>query len=514
MTSPEPSSSHPAPRRAAIAAATAALLLTACAAGPDYVRPALDLPAAYKETGPWKTAQPQAIPNASSWWEAFHDATLGDLVRQADAANFTLQQAEAQYRQARAVVDAARAAYWPSLTMSAGAGRARTNTSGIVKLGNDYSLAAGASWEPDLWGGVRRSVEAGTAGAQASADELAAARLSTQAALAQDYLQLRIIDLQIDLYATTTAAYEKALQLTRSQYAAGVVLRSDVALAETQLKTAQAQAVDLQALRAQLEHAIAILLGKAPAQFSLAAWPADAQALARLKAGLPAIPTGLPTDLLERRPDIAAAERTVAVANANIGVARAAYFPSLTLSAAGGFSSGALGALFDTPSRVWSLGAALAQTLFDGGLRKARDAQAVAAYDASVAAYKQTVLTSFQAVEDNLATLRVLDQESALQDDAVQAAQLAERLALSQYRGGTTTYLSVVTAQTLALANERTAVQLLGRRLAASVALITATGGGWSTATDVAASATRANTNTSAAAPGAAAASTKPESPS
>jgi len=457
--------------------ATAALL-AACAAGPDYVRPTLELPDAYKEVGPWKTAEPSPADSAQPWWEAYADPVLNGLMQDAERANQSLRVAEAQYRQAQALADAARAGYYPTLGVNAGAQRARTNTNG-VRTGNTVGLGAAASWEPDLWGSVRRSVESGEAGAQASADDLAAAHLSIQAALAQDYLQLRITDQQRELYAATTEAYARALKLTQAQRAAGVALLSDVALAESQLTSAQAQGVDLDAQRAQLEHAIAILTGRAPAAFSLA----PASAAQPFAVQLPASPAGLPSQLLERRPDIAAAERRVALANANIGVARAAYFPNLLLSAGGGFNAAGLGSLFDTPSRVWSLGAALAQTVFDGGLRRAHDAQAVAAYDASVAQYKQTVLTGFQQVEDNLATLRVLATESELQARAVTAAQTAERLALSQYRAGTATYLAVVTAQTLSLANQRAAVQLRGRQLAASVALVTATGGGWNAVT-------------------------------
>jgi NodT family efflux transporter outer membrane factor (OMF) lipoprotein len=464
--------------RSTLAAAAAAALLSACAVGPDYVRPTLDVPAAWKESGPWKTAEPQAANSRQPWWQAYGDPTLDALMQDAERANQNIRQAEAQYREALAIVDAARAGLFPTLGLDAGVDRARTNTSG-VRLGNGGSLGLAASWEPDLWGSVRRTIESGEAGAEASADDLAAAHLSIQASLAQDYLQLRIVDQQRDLYAATTQAYERALKLTQAQHAVGVALMSDVALAESQLTSAQAQAVDLDATRAQLEHAIAILTGRAPAQFSLAAaTPAQPFAVQ-----LPASPAGLPSELLEHRPDIAAAERRAALANANIGVAKAAFFPSLTLSASGGLDAAALGSLFDTPSRVWSLGATLAQTIFDGGLRRAHTAQAVAAYDVSVAQYKQTVLASFQQVEDNLATLRILDQEAALQAQAVRSSQLAEQLALNQYRGGTTTYLSVVTAQTLLLSNQRTAVQLRGRQLAASVNLITATGGGWN-ATD------------------------------
>lgn len=464
---------HRLPRALAVATITA--LLAACAAGPDYVKPTLDLPTAYKEAGPWKTAEPRAADSREPWWEAYRDPVLNGLMADAERANQNLRVAEAQYRQAQALADAARAGLYPTLGANAGAARARSNSTGVVKTGDDYTLGLTASWVPDLWGSVRRSIEAGNASAQASADDLAAAHLSIQTALAQDYLQLRITDEQRKLYAATTEAYTRALKLTRAQREAGVAFASDVALAESQLTSAQAQAVDLDASRAQLEHAIAILTGRTPAQFSLA--PAsDAQPF---DVALPATPLGLPSQLLERRPDIAAAERRAAAANANIGVARAAYYPNLVLGASGGFSAGTLATLFDTPSRIWSLGAALAQTLFDGGLRQAHDAQAVAAYDASVAQYKQTVLTGFQQVEDNLATLRVLDREADYQAQAVKAGQTAERLALAQYRAGTATYLAVVTAQTLSLTNQRTAVQLRGRQLAASVSLITASGGGW-----------------------------------
>ncbi len=456
----------------------AAVLLAGCAAGPDYVRPAVETPAAWKETGAWKTAQPQPADSQHPWWEAYGDSILNTLVAQANVANQNIRQAEAQYRAASAAADAARAGFFPTAGLSAGAGRALTNSNG-VRLGNNETLGFAASWQPDLWGSVRRSVEAGNAGAQASADDLAGAQLSIQAAVVQDYLQLRVTDQLRELYAATTLAYTRALELTQHQYEAGVALRSDVALAQSQLKTAQAQGTDLDAQRAQLEHALAILTGRPPAAFSLA--PATAEH--PFEARLPASPPGLPSELLERRPDIASAERHVAQANANIGVATAAYFPSLTLSATGGFSAAQFGTLFNTPSRVWSLGAALAQTVFDGGLRRARTAQAVATYDASVAQYKQTVLNGFQQVEDNLSTLRVLDGEARLQDEAVQASQLAERLALAQYRAGSANYLAVVTAQNLSLANQRTAAQLLGRQLAASVSLITATGGGWNAPT-------------------------------
>jgi len=462
------------PSRSIAAALGTAALLAACAVGPDYVRPTLDLPAAYKETGAWKTAEPQPADSRQAWWEAYRDPLLNGLMADAEQANQNIRLAEASYRQAQALADQARAGLYPTLGANAGVQRARTDSTGI-KTGTVDAAGLSASWVPDLWGSVRRSIESGDAGAQASADDLAGAHLSIQTALAQNYLQLRITDQQRALYTATIEAYTRALKLTRAQRAAGVAFASDVALAESQLASAQAQGTDLDASRALLEHAIAILTGRTPAQFNLPP-AADPQAFA---IELPATPLGLPSQLLERRPDIAAAERRAAAANANIGVARAAYYPNLVLSASGGFNAATLGTLFDTPSRVWSLGAALAQTLFDGGLRRARDTQAVAAYDASVAQYKQTVLTGFQQVEDNLATLRVLDREADFQARAVTAGQTAERLALSQYRAGSATYLAVVTAQTLSLANQRSAVQLRGRQLAASVGLITATGGGW-----------------------------------
>ncbi|MDQ2733386.1 MAG: efflux transporter outer membrane subunit [Pseudomonadota bacterium] len=467
----------PAPIRSPLLAVVAALLLAGCAVGPDYARPQVEVPAAYKEGNGWKVAEPRSVDGRSAWWESYGDETLNALVTSANAANQNIRQAEAQYRQAEAITDAARAGYFPNV--GAGLSVSRGVSTATGRIGNSFGASLSASWEPDLWGGVRRAVESGEAGAAASADDLAAARLSIQTTVAEDYLQLRYIDVQRELYANTTAAYARALKLTQAQYAAGVVLRSDVALAQTQLKTAQAQAVDLDAQRSQLEHAIAILTGRPPANFTLpAVSPAN-----QFQARMPSIPGSLPSQLLESRPDIAAAERRAALANANIGVAQAAFYPSLTLGASGGGAAGTFASLFDTPGRVWSLGATLAQSLFDGGLRRARTAQAVAAYDVAVAQYKEIVLNGFQQIEDDLAILRVLDRETALQDEAVTAARLAEQLALAQYRGGTASYLSVVTAQTLALSNQRTAVQLRSRQLTTSVALIAATGAGWSPAT-------------------------------
>ncbi len=460
-----------------------AVLLSACAAGPDYVRPtAQDVPVAYKELGVWKTAEPRPAEPARAWWTSYGDPVLDALVDDAERANQTLRVAEAQYRQALAIVDQTRAARLPVVGATVDASRARASAAGTARDGNSLGAGLSASWQPDFWGAVRRAVEADEAAAQADFDTLAGTRLSIQASVVQNYLQLRTTDRLVALYAATTTAYARSLELTRAQYRVGTALRSDVALAESQLATAQAAGADLGVTRAQYEHAIAVLTGRSPANFSLVPLPAERP----FDLQLPATPVGVPSELLERRPDIATAERRVAAANAEIGVARAAYYPTVTLSGSGGFGAAVIGSLFDAPSRVWSLGAALAQTVFDGGLRRSRDAQVVAAYDQTVANYKQTVLNGFQEVEDNLAALRILDQEAALQEQAVQAALLAERLSLSQYRAGTATYLSVVTAQQLSLGNQRAAVQLRGRQLAASVGLITATGGGFAAAAPLA----------------------------
>ena len=409
-------SAAPVPRSGSwkvAASMVAAFWLSGCAVGPDYVRVPVEVPPSYGEAGPWKTAAPQPIDARHPWWQLYGDPVLDGLIQNVNAANLNIRQAEAQYREARALEAQARAGLYPTVNLSAGASRGRSDTS-VVRTADDDSLGLGASWVPDFWGGVRRAVEAGHAGTEASADDLAAARLSIQSSVAQDYFMLRVTDVQRDLYASSAEAYARALKLTQSEYAVGVALRSDVALAESQLKTTQASGVDLDASRATLVHAIAVLLGKPPATFSL---PPVKKTLAELQAHLPVIPTGMPSAMLERRPDISGAERRVAVANANIGVARAAFYPSLTLSASGGYNAASFAPLFDVPSRIWSLGAALAQTVFDGGLRSARSDQVVAAYDVSVAQYKQTVLTGFQQVEDNLATLRVLDQESLSTQD-------------------------------------------------------------------------------------------------
>ncbi len=468
-------------------------LLAACAVGPDYKKPDLAVPAAYKENAGWKQAQPGDAIKRGAWWEIYGDTSLNDLEKQVDVSNQSLKQAEAQYRQAAALVSSARASFWPTLTTTPSAtrsGRYGSSGGGIVSGGtvigggttasgnsssshpaNALQLPFTATWEPDLWGSVRRTVEGDVASAQASAATLESTRLSLQAQLATTYFQLRIIDEQKRLLDNTVAAYQKSLQLTQNQYNVGVAARADVVQAETQLKGAQVQAIDLGVARAQYEHAIAVLIGKTPAEFSLAA-----QAF---KIGPPTIPVDVPSALLERRPDVAVAERQAAQANAQIGVAEAAWFPTLTLSASGGFQNSVLSQLLDAPSRYWSIGPRLAETLFDGGARSAQTAQARAAYDAAAANYRQVALAAFQNVEDNLAALRILEQEAAAQAEAVKSAEQFLTITINQYRAGTVSYLNVASAQATAYSNERNAISILGTRLDDSVALIKALGGGW-----------------------------------
>ncbi|HXF17203.1 MAG TPA: efflux transporter outer membrane subunit, partial [Burkholderiales bacterium] len=461
-------------RFAALAAVL--VLLAACTVGPDYVRPTADTPVAFKESQGWKTAQPRDQELRGSWWEAFNDPLLNEMMEQVNLSNQNLVQAAAQFRQARALVQSARAGYLPSVSANAGVTRSSSsltsrNTGSTQNPGfsaTSYSLSLDALWEADLWGRVRRTVEANSTSAQASAADLDALRLSIRAELAQDYFQLRALDTQQKLFEDTVAAYQRTLVLTQNQYAAGVAAKVDVIQAQTQLKTTQAQAIDLGVLRAQLEHAIALLLGKPASNYSLPPAP--------LAAVAPAVPVGVPSSLLERRPDIAAAERRMASANAQIGVAEAAYYPSLTISASGGFQSTSFSNWLTAPSRFWSLGPALAQTLFDGGLRRAQTDQAIAAYDANVAAYRQTVLTGFKEAEDNLAALRILEEEAAVQEEAVQNARQSVSLTTNQYKAGIVSYLNVVVVQAAALNNERAAVDILNRRLAASVLLIKALG--------------------------------------
>jgi NodT family efflux transporter outer membrane factor (OMF) lipoprotein len=466
------------PRSVAVAALCA--LLGACAVGPDYRRPALDVGAAYKEgqgeVEGWKPARPRDEADRGAWWRVYDDAVLDGLVERLNASNQTVAQAEANYRQALGLVRGARAGFFP--TVGAGAGLTRSgsgsgssSSSSGSNVSNQYSLTGSVSWEVDLWGRVRRSVESSEASAAASLADLGATRLSAQAALVQSYLQLRVLDEQKRLLDATVAAYEKSLQLTQNRYAVGVAGQADVAVARTQVESTRAQSIDLDWQRGQLEHAIAVLMGQAPSQFSL---PPAVFALR-----LPQIPVGLPSELLERRPDVAAAERRAAAANAQIGVAQAAWFPTLMLSADGGFRNGQFADLLTAPARFWSLGPALAMTIFDGGAREAQVEQARASYDAQAAAYRQAALTGLREVEDYLIQLRVMENEQVVQRRALEAARESLRLIQNQYRAGLVDYLSVAVVDATALSSERNALSLLGNRLTASVNLIVALGGGW-----------------------------------
>jgi NodT family efflux transporter outer membrane factor (OMF) lipoprotein len=453
------------------------ICLAGCAVGPDYVRPSAPIPEAFKELQGWAIAQPSDDTLRGSWWEVFGDPQLSALAEQIDGGNFDLAAAEARFRQAEALIGSARSRYFPTVTIGVTAARARQSgnlTSDRPSSGgafSNYSLPLEIAWEADLWGRTRRSVESSTATAEATRADLASARLSLQTDLATDYFQLRALDAERDIVNATVAAYDTSLTLTQNRYRAGVAARADVAQAVTQLESTKALAVDLSVQRAQLEHAIAVLVGIPPAMLTIAPTP--------LTGTPPVVPVTVPSQLLERRPDIAAAARRVASANAEIGVARAAYYPAVTLSTSGGFESAHVSDWFTWPSRFWSVGPGISETVYDGGLRKAQNENARAVYDETVATYRNSVLTAFQEVEDNLAALRLLEQEAQVQDLAVKAGRESVTLTTNQYKGGTVSYLAVVVSQTLALSNERTAVDILNRRMLASVRLIKALGGGW-----------------------------------
>lgn len=460
-----------------------ALALAGCAVGPDYHRPGVEVPAAYKEAGDWKPAQPSDQVPRGKWWEIYRDSELDSLVSQVEISNQNVATAAAQYRQALALLGLARAAYFPTLgaglDVARGQGSAPSSsigTSTVTPGSPIYNIVRptlNASWEPDIWGQIRRSVEASSATAQASQADLRSALLSAQGTLVQSYFQLRINDATQRLLEQTSKAYERSLQITRNRYAAGVASRVDVTMAETQLKSTQAQAVDLGVQRAQLEHAIAVLIGKPPADFRIK--PVDGLP------ALPPVPPGLPSALLERRPDIAGAERRMAAANAQIGVAEGAFFPSLTLNGNAGYQNSSFSRLFSLPNRFWSVGSSLALTVFNGGAFSAQQSAAVASFDASVATYRQTVLAAFQEVEDNIAALRQLAEEIVAQDAATRSANETLQLTENQYQAGTVSYLNVVTAQATALAAQQASLSITGRRLLANAGLITALGGDWQT---------------------------------
>ena len=451
--------------------------LSACALGPDYQRPELDIPEQYRQVQGWKPAAPADALERGAWWSRYDDWELDALVERLNVSNQNLAAAEAQYRQARALVRGARAAFYPTVSAGVEAGRSSSGSGsqGVTSSSrqDSYDANLGLNWQLDLWGRLRRTLESERANAQASQADLAAARLSLQAELVQNYLQLRVLDEQRRLLDATLEGYQRSLRLTENQYRAGIAPKSDVSQALTQLKSTQAQAVDLEWQRAQLEHAIAVLIGLPPAKFSISVRQGVPQ--------LPDVPPALPSQLLERRPDVASAERSVIAANAGIGVAKTAWFPDLSLSALGGYRGSSFADWISLPNRYWSLGPALALELFDGGARRAELERAEAAYDQTVAQYRQTVLDAFREVEDALVELSVLEREQQLQQEAVAAARESLRLIGNQYRAGTVDFNSVVIVQAAALNNERSALTLLGNRLRASVQLVAALGGGWET---------------------------------
>jgi NodT family efflux transporter outer membrane factor (OMF) lipoprotein len=449
--------------------------LAGCTVGPNYVRPSVATPANFKEGVDWKIAEPQDEIARGQWWTLYGNAYLNSLVEQVAISNQNIKIAAAQYRQAQALIQQSQAGLFPTLSADVSASRGQGASNNTTTRGTTSTdrVSLNASWELDLWGGIRRTIEANESSAQASAADLQSALLSAQAAVVQAYLQLRVNEAQARLLQQTATAYARSQTITQNRYAAGVAARLDVAQADTQLNSTRAQLLDLGVQHAQLEHAIAILLGKPPAEFTLAA-----------STGVPAvprIPLDLPSALLERRPDIAAAERRVAAANAQIGVAQAAFFPRLTLSASGGYQGSSFANLFTLPNRFWSLSPALAATLFDAGAHSAQKQQAIAAFDKSVAIYRQTVLTGFQEVEDNLAALRILEQEAEVQDQAARSAAQSATIVNNQYQAGIVSYLNVVIAQATSLSAERSSLDLASRRLVASVALLKAMGGGWNT---------------------------------
>jgi NodT family efflux transporter outer membrane factor (OMF) lipoprotein len=462
-----------------VIAVASASLLTGCAVGPHYVQPQVAVPPAYKESAiadsGLQPAQPRDHLSREGWWELFGHEQLNELEARLMRSNPSLAEAEARVRQARALVRQDRTAYFPVVTGTTSTTRTHLGTSARAGAANgtltEYALGAGASWEADLWGRIRNTVASGRASAQAAVADLESTRLSLSAELAADYFQLRSYDAELALFDQTIDAYQRAATLTRNQYDAGIVSRADVEQANTQLASAQAQAIDVRLQRAQVEHAIAVLIGEPPASLSLAAMSLDGEP--------PFVPADLPSRVLERRPDVGAAERRVAAANAQIGIASAAFFPAVTLGGSGGFQATQLQQWLSWPMRVWSVGPALALTLFDAGARHAAKAQAVASYDVTVAAYRQTVLAAFQDVEDNLAAERLLAAEAEQQRSAVAAAQRSLDISFNQYRAGLVSYLQVATQQTALLTNQRTAVSVTARRFDATVQLVRALGGGW-----------------------------------
>jgi NodT family efflux transporter outer membrane factor (OMF) lipoprotein len=468
-------------------------LIASCAVGPDYKKPRFATATAYKEEEGWKPSEPSDALNRGPWWTIFHDQLLDQLEAKVDVSNENVKAAVAAYDQAKALVDQARAGFWPTVsgsasrvrsqsaagsftTLSTGTGATGASTGVITgrSTTTTYNAGVSADWTLDIWGQIRRTVESDKASAQASAAALAAARLSAQTTLATDYFELRAQDQLQKLLDDTVTAEQLSLKITESRYRFGVAAKADVVSAEAQLLSSQAQQINAKIQRALLEHAVAVLVGLQPAEFTVTP--------IAMRTDVPTVPAGVPSALLERRPDVAEAERKMAAANAQIGVAKAAYFPSLTLSGSDQYTSSKWSHLISLPNRAWSLGPSLAETLFDAGARSAQVRQARAAYEANAASYRQTVLSGFEQVEDQIASLRILEQQAVVEESAVKAAREAEALTLNQYKAGTVPYSSVITAQTTRLAAEETALTVLSSRLQASVALIEALGGGWSAA--------------------------------
>jgi NodT family efflux transporter outer membrane factor (OMF) lipoprotein len=469
-----------------VAVLALALTCGGCMVGPNYHRPPAPIAASYKELTGWTIAQPQDGISRGAWWSIYHDPRLDNLERQVNINNQTVKESEAAYRNSVALVREAQANFYPTLGVDTSVTRFNTHSSGtstnsiITSNGfsggrnpTQYVLEGTFDWAPDVWGKIRREVQSQAAAAQVSAADLANAELSAQATLATDYFNLRAQDSLQLLLQQTVAAFQRALQITENQYRAGTISRADVVTAQAQLQSVVAQLAGVGVLRAQFEHAIAMLIGRTPDQLSIPFSP--------LPPNVPVVPPGCPSTLLERRPDIAAAERAMEQENAAIGVAVAAYYPTISLSALAGFVGSPLGQLFNTANRVWSLGAAGTQTLFEGGLRPAQVAAARATYDQAVATYRQTVLTAFQQVEDELAALRIFQQQAAAWVVAIQAAQAAVTVTLNEYRAGTVAYTTVITQQETLLTDQQSALTVQQDRFVASVALVEALGGGWTT---------------------------------
>jgi NodT family efflux transporter outer membrane factor (OMF) lipoprotein len=454
------------------------LAISGCSVGPKYTKPAVsEIPTAYKENANWKPAQPSDQAQKGNWWEIFEDPQLNALEEKVNVSNQTLRAAVDRFQESRDVLHQTRSALYPLVTASVSPTQNRQSANRSLRGStsptnySDLILSGDVSYEADVWGSVRHSVASSRALAQASAADLETIRLSLHAELALDYLTLRGLDQQKKLFDSNVDAFDKALQLTQSRFQGGVASREDVDLAATQLEQTRAQDIDITSARDQFEHAVAVLVGQPASTFSLDPAP--------LPIIPPVPPPGLPSDLLERRPDIAEAERRVAAANEQVGIARAAFFPTITLGLLGGFESGQFPNWLTGPSALWAVGATAAETVFDAGRRRAVSDQTLAAYDEMIADYQQTVLVSFQQVEDSLSDLRVLEEEAKTQNAAVAAANRALEQSTNRYKGGLDTYLTVITAQNAALSNQRVAVSLLTRRLTSTVLLVKALGGGW-----------------------------------